>query len=93
MRVIVFVSIIIVSAVFFGLFTTFDDLFIHDITLEFTYESVILTVTIGGIGIAAAKYYGDETANITIREIKRIESDLKQRLDNLESESKNNRKE
>ncbi|MDR3781788.1 MAG: hypothetical protein P4K92_00550 [Candidatus Nitrosotalea sp.] len=88
MRVIVFVAIIIASAVFFGLFTTLDESFIHDTTLEFTYESVILTITIGGIGIAAAKYYGDETANTTIREIKKILSDLNQRLDNLESKLK-----
>jgi hypothetical protein len=88
MRIIVFVTIIIAAAVFFGLFTIFDDLFIHDIALEVTYESVILTITLGGIGIAAAKYYGDETANNVIREVKRMESDLKQRLDNLESKLK-----
>lgn len=88
MRSIVFVTVIIATAVFFGLCTILDDLFIHDTTLEFTVESVILTITIGGIGIAAAKYYADETANIAIREIKRIESDLKQRLDNLESKLK-----
>jgi hypothetical protein len=93
MRVIVFVSIIIASAVFFGLFSILDEQIIHDTTLEFTYESVILTITIGGIGIAAAKYYGDETANVTIREIKKSLDDLNQRLDKLESESKNNRKE
>jgi 5-bromo-4-chloroindolyl phosphate hydrolysis protein len=93
MRVIVFVSIIIASALFFGLFTILDEGFIHDTTLEFTYESVILTITIGAIGIGAAKYYGDETANTTIREIKKNLSDLNQRLDRIESELKNNRKE
>jgi hypothetical protein len=93
MRAIIFLVIIIASAVFFGLFTILDDGFIHDTTLEFTYESVILTITIGAIGIGAAKYYGDETANITIREIKKNLSDLNQRLDNLEFELKNNRKE
>lgn len=88
MRSIVFVTIIIATAVFFGLCTILDDLFIHDITLEFAIESVILTITIGGISIAATKYYSDETANIAIREIRRIEYDLKQKLDNLESKLK-----
>ncbi len=93
MRVIVFVAIIIASAVFFGLFSILDEGFIHDTTLEFTYESVILTITIGAIGIGDAKYYGDETANTTIREIKKNLSDLNQRLNKLESELENNRKE
>ena len=93
MRVIVFVAIIIASAVFFGLFSILDEGFIHDTTLEFTYESVILTITIGAIGIGVAKYYGDETANTTIREIKKNLSDLNQRLNKLESELENNRKE
>jgi len=88
MRGIVFVTIIIVAAAFFGLVTILDDLFVHDINLELVYESVILTITLGLIGVVAAKYYGDETANNVIRDVKRIESDLKQRLDNLESELK-----
>ena len=88
MRIIVFVAIIIASAVFFGLITVLDDLFVHDINLELIYESVILTITLGLIGVVAAKYYGDETANNVIRDVKRMVSDLQQRLDNLESESK-----
>ena len=58
MRVIVFVAIIIASAVFFGLFSILDEGFIHDTTLEFTYESVILTITIGAIGIGVQNTMG-----------------------------------
>jgi len=92
MKRIAFVVVIIASAVFFGLVTILDDLFIHDLNLELVYESVILTITIGLIGVVSAKYYGDETANTVIREIKRMESDLKQRLENLESKSKSDNK-
>ena len=85
MRIIVFAAIIIASAAFFVLITALDDLFVHDINLELIYESAILAITLGLIGVVAAKYYGDETANTVIRDVKRMESDLKQRLDNIES--------
>ena len=85
MRIIVFVTIIIASAVFFGLVTILDDLLIRDVNLEVIYESVILAITLGVIGVVAAKYYGDDTANNVIRAAKRMDSDLKQRLDNIES--------
>ena len=88
MKSIIFVAIIIAAAVFFGLITVLDDLFVRDTNLEVVYESVILAITIGLIGVVAAKYYGDETANNVIKDVKRMVSDLQQRLDNLESESK-----
>lgn len=88
MKSIVFVIIIIAAAAFFGLVTTIDDLFVHDINLELVYENVILAITLASIGIVAAKYYGDETANNVIKEVKMMVSDLQQRLDNLESELK-----
>jgi hypothetical protein len=69
-----------------------DKLFVHDVDLELIYESVLLTVVLATVGIVAAKYYGDDTANEVIREVKKMVSDLNQRLDNLESKSKPDKK-
>jgi len=92
MRRSIFVGIIIVSATFFVSVSAVDEIFVHDVDLELIYESVILTVVLATVGIAAAKYYGDETTNDVTRELKRMVSDLEKRLDTLESGLKPDKK-
>jgi len=92
MRRSTFVKIIIVCAVFFVSFSAVDKIFIHDVDLELIYESVILTVVLATVGIAAAKYYGDQTTNDVTRELKKMVSDLEKRLDTLESRLKPDKK-
>ena len=87
-----FIGIIIASSVFFVFISGIDKLFVHDLDLELIYESVLLTIVLATIGIVAAKYYGDDTANQVIKEVKKMILDVEQRLDNLESESKSDKK-
>jgi len=88
----IFVGIIIASAVFFVSVSTLDELFVHDVDLELIYESVLLTVVLATVGIVAAKYYGDDTANQVLKDVKKMVSDLNKRLDDLESKLKSDKK-
>jgi hypothetical protein len=85
-------TIIIVTAAFFGFFTIVDDMFVHDEGLRQIYEDVALAIVLVVIGITASKYFSDSTTDAVLQEVKKMESDFKQRLENLESKFKLNNK-
>ena len=95
MRLMVFVAIIIACSAFFALFLITDELYVLDRGLQQVYESALLAVTLAAVGITASRYYGDTTADATIRELKRIESKFEQMIEDLDSKidgSYNNKK-
>jgi hypothetical protein len=84
----IFITIIIVCAVFFLSFLTTDELFVSDRGLQQVYESALLVVTLGSIGVTASKYYADTSTDTVIQELKRLESKFEQKIENLDSEFK-----
>ena len=81
----IFMLIIILSSVFFVSFLYADDLFVTDRGLQQVYESALLAITLGSIGVTASKYYADESTNAVIQELKRLESKFEQKFQILES--------
>jgi len=81
----IFITIIIVCSAFFFSFLSIDDLFVSDRGLQLVYESAILAITLGSIGVTASKYYSDKSTDEVVLELKRIESEFEQKIENLES--------
>lgn len=81
-------SIIIVSAASFGIFTIIDDLYVLDVVLKQIYEDVALAVILAVIGITGSKHFSDSTTATLLQEVKKMENDFKQRLENLEMKFK-----
>ena len=81
----VFIIIIIVCSTFFITFLTIDEELVKDRPLQQVYEAALLAVILGIIGVMASKYYGDVTANDTIREVTKVLSELEKKIQNLES--------
>lgn len=77
-------TIIIVSAASFGLFTLIDDLYVHDEVLKQIYEDVALAIILAVIGVTGSKHFSDSTTNTLLQEVQKMESEFKQRLENLE---------
>ncbi len=84
--------IIIASSVFFGFFSITDDLFIQDVGLRQIYEDVALAIILSVIGITGAKYFSDTSTDTVLNEVKKMQSDFNQRLENLESRFKTSNK-
>ena len=76
--------IIIVSSLFFGIFTVLDDLFVNDPGARQIYEDVALAIIIAVIGVTASKHITDASEKNVLEEVKRMQFDLKQRLETLE---------
>jgi len=81
----VFIIVIIVCSTFFITFLTIDEELVKDRPLQQVYEAALLAVILGIIGVIASKYYGDVTANDTIRELTKVLSELERKIQNLES--------
>jgi len=81
----VFIIVIIVCSTFFITFLTIDEELVKDRPLQQVYEAALLAVILGIIGVIASKYYGDVTANDTIRELTKVLSELEKKIQNLES--------
>ena len=81
----VFIIVIIVCSTFFITFLTIDEELVKDRALQQVYEASLLAVILGIIGIMASKYYGDVTANDTIRELTKVLSELEKKIQNMES--------
>jgi hypothetical protein len=81
----IFITTIIVCAAFFLSFLITDELYVPDRGLQQVYESALLAVTLGSIGVTASKYYADTSTDAVIRELKRLESKFEQKIENLES--------
>ena len=77
-------TIIIVSAASFGLFTIIDDLYVHDEGLKQIYEDVGLAIILAVIGVTGSKHFSDSTTNTLLQEVQKMESEFKQRLESLE---------
>jgi len=92
MKRVISLTIIIASATFFGFFTVLDDMFVHDEGLRQIYEDVALAIILVVIGVTSSKYFSDSTTNSVLQEVKKMESDFTQRLENLESKFKLNNK-
>ena len=92
MKKAVSLTIIIATAAFFGFFTIIDDMFVHDEGLRQIYEDVALAIVLAVIGITGSKYFSDSTTDTVLQEVKKMESDFKQRLENLEFKFKLNNK-
>ena len=80
-----FLIIIILISVFFIVSIVTDEEYIVDHALQQIYEASLLAVLLGLVGVMASKYYGDVTANDTIRELTKVLSELEQKIQNLES--------
>jgi len=81
----IFLTIVIVCSTFFITFLTIDEELVKDRALQQVYEASLLAVILGIIGIMASKYYGDVTANDTIRELTKVLSELEKKIQNMES--------
>ena len=77
-------TIIIVSAISFGVFTILDDMYVHDEGLRQIYEDVALAITLAVIGVTGSKHFSDSTTDTVLQEVKKMQSDFSQRLENLE---------
>jgi hypothetical protein len=80
--------IIIAAATFFAFFTIIDDMFVLDVGLKQIYEDVAIAITLAIIGVTSSKYFSDETTHSVLQEVKKMNADFKQRLENLESQFK-----
>ena len=85
MKRINFLIFIIACSTFFIIFLTTDEELVRDRALQQIYEGALLAILLGLIGVMASKYYGDVTANDTIRELTRVLSELEGKIQNLES--------
>ncbi len=72
---------------FFIIFLTIDEEWVPDRSLQQIYEGALLAILLGSVGVIASKYYGDVTANDTIRELTKVISRLEEKIQNLESKS------
>jgi hypothetical protein len=77
-----------VSSAFFGLFSILDDSFILDAGIRQIYEDVALAVILAIIGITGAKYFSDASTDAVLIEVKKMQLEFNQRLENLESRFK-----
>ena len=84
MKKVVSFIIIVVSSLFFGAFTILDDLFVDDPGARQIYEDVALAIIIAVIGVTASKHITDASEKNVLQEVKRMQFDLKQRLETLE---------
>ena len=80
-----FITIIILCSVFFVSFLFSDELFVSERGLQQVYESALLAITLGILGITASRYYADTSTDAVIRELKRLESKFEQKIELLES--------
>ena len=92
MKKVVSFIIIIVSSLFFGIFTIIDDLFVMTLGARQIYEDVALAIIIAVIGVTASKHITDASEKNVLQEVKRMQFDLKQRLETLENALKINDK-
>jgi hypothetical protein len=77
--------IIILCSTLFSFFLIIDDLFVSDRDMRQVYESALLAVLLGSLGITASKHYADISTNAVIQELKRLESKFEQKIEMLES--------
>ncbi|MGI0027484.1 MAG: hypothetical protein ACREAD_06545 [Nitrosopumilaceae archaeon] len=77
-------TIIIVAAASFGVFTVLDDLFVHDEGIRQIYEDVALAIILAVIGVTGSKHFSDSSTDAVLQEVKKMQSDFSQRLENLE---------
>jgi len=85
----VFIIIIVVSTASYGFLVFVDQQYINNLGLNLTIADVILAVVLSIIGVTASKYYSDTTTNVTIQELKKLESKLDQKIKDLESKFDN----
>lgn len=89
MKKIKFIVIIGISSAFFFSFLLLDELYVPDRGMQQIYETALLGVMLAFIGITASSYYGDSTANTVIKDLKKLVSELDQKIKNLESKFEN----
>lgn len=81
----IFITIIILCSAFFLSFVYIDDRFVPDRGLQLVYESAILALVLGSISVTGSKYYADQSTDEVIKELKRLEFKIEQKIENLKS--------